>query len=164
MHARPRFLLPQPPPLGPLAAYSSPRFAACTQDDVGARPSAGTALLLLSLCSLVGTVLIGIAGSSRSTRCRLQAVRGEAQLREQVVEQQARRQHARGSEAARWQRRRDVDMSAAQGARHDEALYALGLHEACPRCGGGKGGAARRGWWAVLRPPFRVSRVVSCVA
>ena len=83
-------------------------------------------------------------------------------LREQVVEQQARRQQARGSEAARWQRRRDVDMSAAQGARHDEALYALGLHEACPHCG--KGGAARRGWWAVLRPPFRVSRVVSCVA
>ena len=119
MHARPRFLLPQPPPLGPLAAYSSPRFAACTQDDVGARPSAGTALLLLSLCSLVGTVLIGIAGSSRSTRCRLQAVRGEAQLREQVVEQQARRQQARGSEAARWQRWqrwRDVDMSAAQRA------------------------------------------------
>ena len=62
-------LLPQPPPLGPLAAYSLLGLSLVRRTTVDARPPTATALLLLLfIFSPVGTILVGIAASSSSTR------------------------------------------------------------------------------------------------
>ena len=67
----PTLLLPQPPPLGPLAAYSFLGLPHVRRTTFDARPPTATALLLLlSLVSPVGTLLIGTAASSCSTRTR----------------------------------------------------------------------------------------------
>ena len=59
----------------------------------------------------------------------------EAQLREHVRAQQARRQQSRASVASRQQRRPTFEVSAEQRQRQAEHCYIHGLADKCPRCG-----------------------------
>ena len=105
-------LLPQPPPLGPQAAYSFLGLLHVRRTTVDARPPTATALLLLLfIFSSVGTILVGAASSS-STRSPLPLTRSTA---------------ARPPDRCRWRTLAVVPLQAEAGASAAHAPLRVGV-------------------------------------